>query len=229
MKHVIKTVPFTVTVLLALAVGAASASAALPEWVAAKSEVAFKTETGKVTLTATKGSNVLSCEKGSLNGEIVSKSPSVKDVTMELAGKCSIDVEGTEIVCTEPYAFKQLSGTLGYIEDREGGPVGLELKPEHGTELLGFDCASAKGMLTGAFVGEILPELKGKSQYNSPQRSFEGVYAASGSQQDVQTLLTAGGFETKIHTEASGWLGTGEAALKAEYELTSAEAVEIKT
>lgn len=229
MRHVIKTVPLMVTVLLALAVGAASASAALPEWVASKSEVAFKTETGKVTLTATNGSDVLSCEKGSLNGEIVSKSPSIKDVTMELAGKCAIDFDGTKIVCTEPYAFKQLSGTLGYVEDREGGPVGLELKPASGTELLSFSCGSVKSTLTGAFVGEVLPELAGKSQYNSLRKSFEGVYAASGSQQDVQTLLTAGGFETKIHMEASGYLGTGEAALKAEYEMTTAEAVEIKT
>lgn len=232
MRHVIKTVPFTVTVVLTLALGVASASAALPEWVASKGEVAFTLQTGKVTLTGEdKGQPVVAtCENGEMKGDIVSKSPSVKNVKLELKSKCTDNIGGF-LTCQEPIVFKELSGTLGYIEDREGGPVGLELKPVTGSTLHESECGGVKSSLSGAFIGEIPAVEPGgtKSQYNSPLTEFLGAYEATGARQDVQTLLTSGGFQTGIHMGGSALWGGGGVSLAAKYVLKPAEKVEIKT
>jgi len=168
--------------------------------------------------------------QGTFSGTIVTKSATVKKVTVSLTGKCETTINGEKFACGEPYfTTKPLSGKLGYIEDKEAGPVGLKLKGENGGEIASYVCLATDTEFAGSFVGEF-PELtkSGGGQYNKSLSSFELGYAASGNKQLVQTLLSSSGFEKGLHITAEGFYG-GEASLEASETLKTSEAVEIKT
>jgi hypothetical protein len=222
----------TVVLTAVLAFGAISAAnaLALPEFVGAKSEVAFTSTSGTSVLSGEELGipATITCEKDETSGTILNHSMLVDKVVAKFFGKCHQSINGGEpTTCEEPITTSAMMGELGYIKEK-AKPVGLLLKPESGSVFATTKCGSTETVVEGEIVGEF-PEINKAlvNQYNKSLTKFELVFKASGTKQAVTTLELLTGFMTGIHLSVSGFFG-GEASQSDTESITAAEAGEIK-
>ena len=182
--------------------GAASASAALPEFLPATGTFLSTSSSG--TLETASG-NKVECssdtDKGSITG-----AKAVGGVLVTFSGckaiigilKPSCNTAGSSKGVIET---KELSGTLGYI-NKTSKSVGLSLKPTTGPLFVEFECTGlAINKVRGALIGRVNP-------INTKSTSGELIYKQSAGVQEFKLLegsaaeeilessLNGGSFET---------------------------------
>lgn len=151
-----------VALLAALVVGAASASAALPEFKTEKFPVSFagKNNTTLVPLTLKSSLNTVECTASQSKGNVAGPAE-VKEVVVKYTG-CK---EGTKVCTTSGKAAgevetKSLVGVPGYL-NKLAVEAGLEMKPASGTVFAEFTCEGGfLNKVEGCAVGQVLPVNK---------------------------------------------------------------------
>ncbi len=201
----------------------------LPEFVAAKSTVAFTGESKEATFNGmVEGTSTsIKCPSSTSSGTLVSKSGSVEGASFKF-WECAWHIGSEVYACTDPLTTHTVKGTLGFVKEEETGAVGFRLgEKEH--EFLSYSCLGSQGF-EGAVVAEI-PEINhaGENQWNKSRSTFEVLYKATGVSQTVQTLLSATGYETGLHLMGYGGFFGGESSLVMTDTIKTAEAVELKT
>jgi|HubBroStandDraft_4_1064222.scaffolds.fasta_scaffold65238_3 hypothetical protein len=162
-----------VAVFVMSAVGAASASAALPN---------FNTglASGNVKFTGT-GTNVYliggfgeyKCNKASVTGEVEHGEPRGNSKTLKNVVIKFSQCGSLELLCEREWKTKPLTGTLGYLS-KEFKKVGVLLKPSSGpvAECKGF---GSNGNIIGSLVMEISPSNKSVTEYSLASSDSGGV------------------------------------------------------
>ena len=202
-----------VTAALALSVGAAPASAALPEY-RGPFPKPFSSKSGVVVVETASGLRA-TCTSGTNIGEVTG--PKTATLTLRLTG-----CEAYNFKCNSPGAApgeivsNQLSSTLGYINKRKK-QVGADLQSASGTTTE-FECGPAHVVVTGSIIGRITPINKKVTAFILEFTQAHGKQKPSkfeGGPTDVPMGSVNGGTPE-------------EAGVAAKVEITLAEAAEIK-
>ena len=206
-----------------------SASATLPEFVAAKFPDHFTTSSilPREPLLAFPVGNPVVCKKrdglGFLTGP---RTHTVKYVYLQ----CVEEEPAGSNVCTsagEPsgsIATKSLTGRIGYVE-KATKKVGSELEPETGTVIDEFTCAGLDGKMTveGCTIGEMTP-------INKSQITSEVLFEANAAKNGQKWIEIEGGTHKPCEMSATGTVLKlkGKAWLTDEDLNTFSEVVELK-
>lgn len=160
----------TISVVLASVVFVSSALAALPEFETSSFPVTF-TSTSVLPLEPELNGMVLGilvkvvCKMDTSDGEIPSPTTqrNIKAKYTECRSNGSACTTSGQAVGT--IVSGSLAGTLGYIS-KVTKTVGIELKPEAGTEFAKFTCSGLPGaVVTGCLIGELTPVNKMATSY----------------------------------------------------------------
>jgi hypothetical protein len=225
-----------------LAFGAMTASSAF----AAQAHPIFLTATGSETLF--EGTNPagttptlralnlgvlgsVSCEKVSMHGFALPKSPLAHRLKMSFSGKCVWTVGTSKNACVEPMLWKTSLAELGLVLGDK--TVGIFLEPSDGSKVFAEpECPSGTATTwEGALIGEIPSFSKnGKEQYDRENTEQEQVFEAAGKNSENQNITTIEllGLTKTGELKVSGFFG-GKSSLEMALILKSATGIEICT
>lgn len=215
------TVMVAMPMLIVAAVGATSASAALPEFVNSKgplgsgTKVSFKSTGGEGHLTTAGGTEV-KCKSSVATGEIEGPNMIKKTVVTykecESSGfSCESEIGSGTIVTAS------IQGLLVYLKKSKGLPAGVHLEPESGSEFAKFSCFLVSATVTGHLIGEVPA-----ASTNKLSTTGELVFKATSAGKQRWTKIEEGSEEHHLTALSE------PAALEVTETLTFKEAIEVK-
>jgi hypothetical protein len=216
-----------VAVFLLGAVGAASASAALPEFKAPGGFPVQFSATGGAGKLETVAGRTVTCPKSKATGEVVSATEA-KKIVVEFEG-CNAIVIGITFNCGT-ITSNTLKASPHYLTNpNSSAEVGLDFLPVSGTELAKFTCMSIFGNETlavkGSVVGKITPINKATksatltfAQTNGKQK-YEGYFVGATFTKDI--LETTGSVLQAFGPEQSALEGTGTITFSKDIEIAA--------
>jgi len=203
----------------ALAVSAASASAALPEFSVLKNT--FTVTSGAGTLETSGAAKVkVTCTSDTAAGEVtaaktVSKGSVLFKGCESAASKCT-----TSGLSEGEVKTVELLGTLGYISASKK-EVGLRLEPASGkaNNFAEFTCGTKKITVKNAVIGAITPVNTSTKSYTYTLEQTKGVQAIKAFE---------GGVEEVLLTTVEGGESAAKSGIKSVESITASTAGEIK-
>jgi hypothetical protein len=171
------------------------------------------------------------CEKTSLDGFALPKSPLAHRIKLTFQGKCELTAGGSKAACVEPITWKTSLAELGLVLGNK--TVGIYLEPSDGTKAFAeVECpAGSKTTVEGAIIGEIpVISKSGKEQYNKEQTETEAVFEAAGKNSENQNITTIEllGLTKTGELKVTGFFG-GKASKEMTLVLTGDGKIEICT
>jgi hypothetical protein len=214
-----------VAVFLLGAVGAASASAALPEFKAPGGfPVKFSAESGAGTLETVAGRTV-TCKKDKATGEVGSATEA-KNIVATLE-ECTTGAFGITFNCGT-ITSNTLKASPHYLTNpNTSTEVGLDFLPVSGTEFAKFTCTSIFGNETlavkGSAVGKITP-------INKATKSATLTFAQTNGKQKYEGYFVGATFtKDTLETTGTGLMGFGpeQSAIERVYTVLFEKEIEI--